>query len=392
MKIVGSVLIFFSILVSAPASRAKGVSKKQFETLSKQWKKECHTNDLVNALICKWKTAEKQIKQIHKEQASVRQTEKMELERLRRLYAIEGRAADVFWVKVDRTKTINLKGEPPGQNRLVLGSISVNGKVIGNTYENADLMIPLGDFGGIIRYTSKKGFAQNPLGEFTHEGDFLLEVSNVPGKTGILFHGGNKPKYSTGCILLGPVRKNALTGKGVVGPNHPLRILRREFYGLDDPYACPNKSILIRITNQTMLSREKEQAVRAEMNTISMIGSIVGAAYSKHQSEIAQGFEDMRDAEARHQQLGREISEGLRSNWPQMDDTPSRIQTGPTTRPQTVYPGQRVGGEPQQSYEQSKPQQSNQAQAKPQQSHRDVRFGPAKKNNQAQDPPAPPIP
>ncbi|HXT13096.1 MAG TPA: DUF5675 family protein [Candidatus Angelobacter sp.] len=50
-----------------------------------------------------------------------------------------------------------------------------------------------------------------------HEGDFLVEITGVPGRTNILFHGGNQPKNSEGCILLGAVGKDPLTGTAEIG-------------------------------------------------------------------------------------------------------------------------------------------------------------------------------
>jgi len=271
MKIICSVLIVFSILVDASAYTPKTLA---------QLRKD-------------YRDAVSQLKQIRAEQAKVRETEQKELEQLRH-FTNEGRTADLFWVKIDRTKTVILKGEPPGKNKLVIGTISVNGKIIGKTYENGDLLIPLGDYGGIIRYTSKKGFVQNPLGRFGNEGDFLLEVAMVPTRTDILFHGGNKPKHSKGCILLGPVGKDALTGKGVVGPNHPLRILRHEFYGADDPYCSPNKSILIRVTDQTLMWSQKAEPARA---VIRYVQAIRAGAEAMQQAaamdEMKQGFQEM---------------------------------------------------------------------------------------------------
>ena len=91
------------------------------------------------------------------------------------------------------------------QGDLVPGQIWVNGQVIGRTYESVKYQILPGEYQGTLRYVSGKNFVQGPMGELGTTGDFLLEVSGVSGRTDILFHGGNKPYQSRGCILLGPV-------------------------------------------------------------------------------------------------------------------------------------------------------------------------------------------
>jgi hypothetical protein len=126
---------------------------------------------------------------------------------------------------------------------LVIGTIAVNGTVIGQAFENADLKIPIGQFDGIMRYSSPGGLVQGPDGKLGKEGDFLLEVARVPGRSNILFHSGNKPKHSKGCILLGPSTR---TKDGKVAPE-PLQELRRLFYGTNTPNATPNKAITITI-------------------------------------------------------------------------------------------------------------------------------------------------
>src|SRR5690348_2769848 len=88
-------------------------------------------------------------------------------------------------------------------NGLVYGTIGVNDSGIGGAFENADLKIPAGTYRGLLRYWSKKGFAQGPFGSLGREGDFLLEVADVRdgerARTNILFHAGNKPHHSAGC-------------------------------------------------------------------------------------------------------------------------------------------------------------------------------------------------
>jgi hypothetical protein len=131
------------------------------------------------------------------------------------------------------------------KNGLITGTISVNGTKIGHAFENADLKIPTGDYPGTMRYFSSNGFVQGPSGSMGNKGDFLLEVANVPGRTNILLHGGNKPQHSKGCILLGAVTHD---GSAKVAPE-PLQKLRRMFYGSDNPNATPDKAITITITS-----------------------------------------------------------------------------------------------------------------------------------------------
>lgn len=135
------------------------------------------------------------------------------------------------------------------QDKLVIGTLTVNGQVVGKTYENAVLMIPAGFYKGYIRYVSAHNFVQGPFGTIAHAGDFLLEVGNVPGRNDILFHGGNKPQQSKGCILLGGVGKDPKTHVPSLEYDHPLRKLRRLFYGSETPVASPSKNVTMRVSD-----------------------------------------------------------------------------------------------------------------------------------------------
>ena len=132
------------------------------------------------------------------------------------------------------------------KNKLVYGTISLNGEEIGAAFENSDLKVAAGVYKGIMRYNSGKNFVQSALGSMSTKGDFLLEVSNVPNKTAILFHPGTLPKHSLGCILLGPANKGP-DGAITISDTHPLRKLRLAFYGTDEPISSPNKDITITI-------------------------------------------------------------------------------------------------------------------------------------------------
>jgi hypothetical protein len=139
---------------------------------------------------------------------------------------------------------------------LVTGTLTVDGQVVGKTYENAKLMISAGQFPGYLRYVSGHNFVQGPYGSIAHTGDFLLEIGNVPkGRTDILFHGGNKAKHSRGCILLGPVGKDPKTHLPYLEYDHPLRKLRRLFYGTETPVMTPDKSVMIQVKDINACTR-----------------------------------------------------------------------------------------------------------------------------------------
>lgn len=139
---------------------------------------------------------------------------------------------------------IVIEREAP-QGKMLYGQITVNDKIIGRTYENLDVEIPEGEYKGILRYFSKKGLVQGPLGQLGNTGDFLLEVTGAKGRTDILLDGGNKVYQTEGCILLGGVARDPSTLIPTVGPDHPLRKLRKLFYGTDNPDSTPDKSIRV---------------------------------------------------------------------------------------------------------------------------------------------------
>lgn len=96
-----------------------------------------------------------------------------------------------------------------------------------------------------------KNIVQKPLGILSAECDFLLEVSNVAGRTDILLHQGNSPKHTIGCICLGPAQKRP-DGTVFIDENHPLRKLRLAFYGTDEPISTPDKKITITIKDASI--------------------------------------------------------------------------------------------------------------------------------------------
>lgn len=142
-----------------------------------------------------------------------------------------------FKVIVQREKT---------QDGLVTGKLLVNGQETGTCYENAEKKIPAGTYKGVLRYRSNKNFVQGPGGKLGKTGDFLLEVAGVPRRTDILFHAGNKPEHSEGCIMCGPATKDARTGQPLAPDT--LKQLRLLFYdGVDMPTGTPDKAIQIEV-------------------------------------------------------------------------------------------------------------------------------------------------
>jgi len=173
-------------------------------------------------------------------------------------------SAEPFTIKIDRAKTVILQDQKPPNNKLVEGTISLNGKPIGISYENGDYLIALGSYKGVMRYVSPNGFAQNPFGKLAQQGDFLIEIAGVPpNRTNLLFHGGDKPKFSQGCVMLGPVVRTG-PKQGQIEPDHPLRILRTEFYGSEEPIASPDKAISIVISDDLMVAAKKAKEAAAQ--------------------------------------------------------------------------------------------------------------------------------
>lgn len=134
------------------------------------------------------------------------------------------------------------------QDGLLVGKVSVNGQAIGTSYENEEKQIPAGTYRGVLRYTSSKNFVQGPGGKLGKTGDFLIEVAGVPKRTDILFHAGNKPEHSEGCIMLGPATRDPKTGDPMAP--EALKKLRLLFYdGVDSPPVTPDKAITIEVSD-----------------------------------------------------------------------------------------------------------------------------------------------
>jgi hypothetical protein len=142
-----------------------------------------------------------------------------------------------FVFKIQRSKKT--------ENGLIVGTLYVNDKEIGPVYEHPEKKIaasPAGTpYGGALRQKSDHNFVQNPGGQLGMKGDFLLEITGVKGRTNILFHPGNKPEHTEGCILCGPAMRDKA---GIPFAPETLKKLRLAFYdGKDNPTATPNKKI-----------------------------------------------------------------------------------------------------------------------------------------------------
>ena len=75
----------------------------------------------------------------------------------------------------------------------IIGRLFVDGQFFGYTLENAAAAIPAGDFNLYTRFSPK--FLKNKLS------------IDVPGRSYIMFHGGNTPEDSAGCVLVAKERR-----------------------------------------------------------------------------------------------------------------------------------------------------------------------------------------
>ena len=161
---------------------------------------------------------------------------------------------DYFDLVIKRVSVANYTGKK--QNATVtepgvLGTLTVNGELLGDVLENDALKVAAGKYRGRMRYVSEKNFVQGPLQQMAEQGDFLLEIMGVKGKSNILVHSGTKPWHSEGCILAGAAVKKTVNGKTTVhiSSDSTLSKLRRKFYGTDTPKSCPDKRITITIND-----------------------------------------------------------------------------------------------------------------------------------------------
>ena len=95
----------------------------------------------------------------------------------------------------------------------VRGRLCFEGQEIA-TLENADYIIPVGIYE--VRVTYSPRFKR-----------MLPLVEQVPGGSGIRFHGGTKPEHSKGCILVSAVNEQELTAKWLAlqASKEPIKII-----------------------------------------------------------------------------------------------------------------------------------------------------------------------
>ena len=84
------------------------------------------------------------------------------------------------------------------QGTAITGRLVINGRWFCNTMERVGYQIPAICYP--IRVTQSPKFKR-----------LLPIVQNVPQRSGIRFHRGNKPQHSTGCILIPADKEKALT-------------------------------------------------------------------------------------------------------------------------------------------------------------------------------------
>jgi hypothetical protein len=163
--------------------------------------------------------------------------------------------AEVFRIDLVRIGVENVTDRGVTTSRI-FGDMGVNGANIGRFYENPSTKIAAGTYTGLLRYHSEHNFVQSACGAMFVSGDFLLEISGVRdangvSRTGILIHPGALPSHSTGCILAGARERDATGNLLPLNDSSPLVKLRRLFYGTADPVACPNKSIVVRVSDSS---------------------------------------------------------------------------------------------------------------------------------------------
>ncbi|MHB8873587.1 MAG: DUF5675 family protein [Myxococcaceae bacterium] len=132
-------------------------------------------------------------------------------------------------------------------DRLVKGLISIDGVVLGESLEREGRMVPPGTYLGKLRSGADKEIVQGTGGRLAQGGDFLLEISGVPGRTAILFHTGTEPRHSDGCVLLGPAQWDP---DKRVAQDQPLFKLRRAYYGADNPCQSVERRIFVHVLDR----------------------------------------------------------------------------------------------------------------------------------------------
>lgn len=114
----------------------------------------------------------------------------------------------------------------------------MNKKVIAYTLElpwrgNAPLVssIPTGSYGGTLRYD--------------HADRWRVQLTNVPNRSNIQIHIGNKVEDTHGCVLVGTGIAPDLCSLIGGSSKAALDALRFAFYGTNQPVATPDKVIRV---------------------------------------------------------------------------------------------------------------------------------------------------
>jgi len=109
----------------------------------------------------------------------------------------------------------------------IIGELFLNDEWMADTLENPDLnnaknisCIPAGEYTVRVRYAEESG---------SRDYDHLI-VEDVPNRTYILFHRGNKPKDTSGCILVGIGRKQDFVSNSILAMN----LLMKEIFNLGE--------------------------------------------------------------------------------------------------------------------------------------------------------------
>lgn len=126
-------------------------------------------------------------------------------------------------------------------SKATLGQMGINGQSLCYTLEppagggpEGKGPIPNGTYSGHLRYDKKD--------------HWRVQLDNVPGFSGIQIHIGNSGDDTAGCILVGTGRD---TDAGTLsGSADAYQLLRRAFYGSDDPNSTPDKSITVAVSDK----------------------------------------------------------------------------------------------------------------------------------------------